>query len=105
MPSSLAALSAAKKAEFVRGGKRGLNARIDLLAKTIKVVVAGSCVDSLPPYAPWPSPPILVPLGPRRRASVLPLTKSGRTVGGFLTSLITGKALFIPHSRREFGVK
>ena len=27
------------------------------------------------------------------------------TVGGFLTSLIKGKALFIPRYRREFGIK
>ena len=43
------------------------------LAKSIKAVVAGRRVESLPPYAPWRSPPILVPLGPRRGASVLPL--------------------------------
>ena len=41
-------------------------------------------VGAQPPYAPSPSPPILVPLGPRRGASVLPLTKSGLTVDGFL---------------------
>lgn len=75
------------------------------LAKSIKAVVEGRRVESLPPYSPWPSPPILVPLGPRRGASVLPLTKSGPTAGGCLTSLIKGKALFIPRYRREFGVK
>jgi NADH dehydrogenase FAD-containing subunit len=75
------------------------------LAKTIKAIVAGRRVESLARYAPWPSPPILVPLGPKRGASVLPLTKSGPTVGGFLTSLIKGKTLFIPRYRKEFGIK
>jgi hypothetical protein len=51
------------------------------------------------------SPPIPVPLGPRRGASVLPLAPSGVTVGGFLASQIKGKALFIPRYRREFGIK
>ena len=75
------------------------------LAKSIKAVVAGRRLESLPAYAPWPSPPILIPLGPRRGASVLPLTRSGPTVGGFLTSSIKGKALFIPRYRKEFGIK
>ena len=75
------------------------------LARSIKAVVAGRRVESLPPYAPWPSPPILVPLGPRRGASVLPLTKRGLTVGGFLTSVIKGKTLLIPRYRKEFGIK
>src|SRR6202035_4925710 len=44
-------------------------------------------------------------VGPRRGASVLPLTKRGLTVGGFLTSLIKGKTLFIPRYRKEFGIK
>jgi|SRR5271166_5830206 len=75
------------------------------LAKCLKAVVADRRIESLPAYAPWPAPPILIPLGPRRGASVLPLTKSGPTVGGFLTSLIKGKTLFIPRYRMEFGVK
>jgi hypothetical protein len=55
-------------------------------------------------YSPWIAPPILVPLGPKRGASVLPLTKSGFAVGGFPTSLIKGKSLVIPRYRKEFGV-
>jgi hypothetical protein len=54
--------------------------------------------------AALPKGPILVSLGPKRGASVLPLTKSGVAVGGFPTSLIKGKSLFIPRYRKEFGV-
>jgi apoptosis-inducing factor 2 len=75
------------------------------LAKAIKGVVGGRLLETLPHYSPWTSPPILVPLGPRRGASVLPLTTSGATVGGFLTSQIKGKSLFIPRYRKEFGIK
>ena len=75
------------------------------LAKTIKGVIAGRSLETLPRYSPWTAPPILVPLGPKRGASVLPVTTSGVTVGGFLTSQIKGKSLFIPRYRKEFGIK
>ena len=75
------------------------------LAKAIKGVIAGRSLETLPRYSPWTAPPILVPLGPRRGASVLPITTSGVTVGGFLTSQIKGKSLFIPRYRKEFGIK
>ena len=74
------------------------------LAKTIKAVLDSRSLESLPRYAPWRAPPFLVPLGPKRGASVLPLTKSGMAVGGFLTSAIKGKALFIPRYRKDFGL-
>ena len=52
----------------------------------------------------WPhTAPILVPLGARRGASVLPITKKGLAVGPFLTSAIKGKQLFIPRYWKEFG--
>jgi len=73
------------------------------LAKAIKAVIAGKALEKLPPYSPWIAPPVLVPLGPKRGASVLPLTKSGVVVGGFATSLIKGKSLFIGRYRKEFG--
>lgn len=75
------------------------------LAKAIKGVIAGRSLETLPRYSPWTAPPILVPLGPRRGASVLPVTASGVTVGGFLTSQIKGKSLFMPRYRKEFGIK
>ncbi len=74
------------------------------LAKAIKAVIAGKALEKLPHYSPWIAPPVLVPLGPKRGASVLPLTKSGVVVGGFATSLIKGKSLFIGRYRKEFGV-
>ena len=74
------------------------------LAKAIKAVIAGKALEKLPHYSPWIAPPVLVPLGPKRGASVLPLTKSGVVVGGFVTSLIKGKSLFIGRYRKEFGV-
>jgi NADH dehydrogenase FAD-containing subunit len=74
------------------------------LGKTIKALVAGAELESLPRYTPWPTPPILIPLGPKRGASVLPVAKSGVVVGGFLTSTIKGKSLFIQRYRREFGL-
>ena len=73
------------------------------LAKTIKALFAGRKLESLPRYAPWPVPPILIPLGPKKGASVLPVTKSGMVVGPFLTSAIKGKQLFIPRYVKEFG--
>ena len=74
------------------------------LGKTIKALVAGTEMELLPRYVPWPTPPILVPLGPKRGASVLPVAKSGVAVGGFLTSMIKGKSLFIQRYRKEFGI-
>ena len=74
------------------------------LARTLKAMLAGKSAQTLPAYKPWRAPPILVPLGPSRGASVLPLTRSGLTVGGFLTSAIKGKRLFVPRYRREFGL-
>jgi hypothetical protein len=44
-----------------------------------------------------------VPLGARKGASVLPITKKGLAVGPFLTSAIKGKHLFIPRYWKEFG--
>jgi NADH dehydrogenase FAD-containing subunit len=73
------------------------------LAKTIKALLAGKKLESLPAYAPWPTPPILIPLGAKKGASVLPFTKKGMVVGPFLTSAIKGKHLFIPRYRKEFG--
>jgi NADH dehydrogenase FAD-containing subunit len=74
------------------------------LAKTIKAILNGKAVEQLPAYAPWNSPPILIPLGPKLGASVLPVTKRGLLVGDTLTSLIKGKNLFLPRYQKEFGL-
>lgn len=74
------------------------------LAKTIKALLAGKKLESQPTYAPWPVAPILIPLGAKKGASVLPVTKKGMVVGPFLTSAIKGKQLFIPRYRKDFGL-
>ena len=61
-------------------------------------------VEDLPAYAAWTSPPILVPLGPKRGASVLPVGRNGTVVGPMLTAAIKGKSLFIPRYHKEFGL-
>lgn len=73
------------------------------LAKTIEGMLAGNPIDRKKPYAPWRTPPILIPLGPKAGASVLPLTPGGTVVGPMLTSAIKGKSLFIPRYQKEFG--
>ena len=74
------------------------------LAKTLGQLASGKRIEDLPTYTPWPAPPILVPLGAKRGASVLPVTKAGWTVGPFLTAAIKGKSLFIPRYHKEFGL-
>lgn len=72
------------------------------LAKTLRKMANGKATESLPGYAPWKVAPVLLPLGPKKGASVLPLG-SGTVVGDGLTSAIKGKHLFIPRYHREFG--
>lgn len=72
------------------------------LAKTLRKLAKGAKLESLPAYAPWKVPPILLPLGPDRGASVLPLG-SGWVVGDGLTAALKGKHLFIPRYHKEFG--
>jgi NADH dehydrogenase FAD-containing subunit len=73
------------------------------LAKIITAVLSRQRIENLPHYAPWPAPPILVPLGPKRGASVLPITRSGFVVGAGPTASIKGRDLFIPRYWKEFG--
>jgi apoptosis-inducing factor 2 len=74
------------------------------LAKTLEAVAAGQRIEDLPTYTPWTAPTLLVPLGAKRGASVLPVTMSGWVVGPFLTSVMKGRSLFIPRYRKEFGI-
>lgn len=73
------------------------------LVKTLKAVLAGRAIETLAPYTPWPVPVILVPLGPKAGASVLPVTRRGLTVGRRATATLKGKDLFISRYRKEFG--
>jgi len=72
------------------------------LAKALRKMAGGKDIESLPAYAPWKTAPILLPLGPKKGASVLPVGQ-GLVVGDGLTSAIKGKDLFIPRYRKEFG--
>lgn len=73
------------------------------LADALRQVASGKRVEQLAPYTPWPVPPILLPLGPKRGVSVLPLGRSGMVVGDGMTSSIKGRALFVPRYHKEFG--
>jgi NADH dehydrogenase FAD-containing subunit len=77
--------------------------QVPWLAKIIAATLAGESPQSLPAYVPWSSRGILVPLGPRDGASVLPVTRHGLLVGKWPTALIKGRELFIPRYRKEFG--
>ena len=72
------------------------------LAKTLRKLANGASLEGLSPYAPWKVPPILLPLGPKMGASVLPLGR-GLVVGDTITAAIKGKQLFIPRYQKEFG--
>ena len=73
------------------------------LAGLLRKLVDGRVVESLPAYKPWKVAPILLPLGPKMGASVLPLGADGWVTGDWLTSAIKGKSLFIPRYHKEFG--
>jgi NADH dehydrogenase FAD-containing subunit len=73
------------------------------LAKTIKALIDGRSLESLPAYTPWPSPPILIPLGPSKGASVLPFTRRGLVVGSIPTAAIKGRNLFVSRNLKDFG--
>jgi NADH dehydrogenase FAD-containing subunit len=77
--------------------------QVPWLAKTITALLAGQTIESLTPYKPWPMRGILVPLGPRDGASVLPILHNGMLVGRWLTSRLKGRELFIPRYLKEFG--
>lgn len=74
------------------------------LAKTIRGLARGRALEALPAYKPWPMPPILLPLGPKVGASVLPISRSGTVMGDWVTSAIKGKTLFIRRYHKEFGL-
>jgi hypothetical protein len=67
-------------------------------------MAGGKDIETLPAYSPWRTAPILLPLGPEKGASVLPIG-DGVVVGDSLTSAIKGKDLFIPRYRKEFGLR
>lgn len=81
-----------------------LSRQVPALAKILKSVAKGKPVEEMKPYTPWPVAGILVPVGAKDGASLLPLRK-GFKVGGKLTSLMKGKTLFVPRYKKMFGVR
>jgi len=77
--------------------------QVPWLRKTIMAMLEGQLLDSLPPYKPWPMRGILVPLGPRGGASVLPVLRNGLQVGKWATARLKGQELFVPRYLKEFG--
>ncbi len=80
-------------------------AQVPWLARTITDILGGKQVNELPRYAPGSRRLFLVPLGPRRGASVLPLSGRPVVVGSFLTRVTKGKDLLISRYRSELGYK
>ena len=81
----------------------GIHRQAAWLIKTLRAVLGGTEADALPQYAAWPMPPILIPFGPKKGASILPITRKGLIVGAHVTSALKGKDLFIPRYRKDFG--
>lgn len=77
----------------------GVSRQQPWLTKALTALVAGKSVETLKPYAPWPKPPIMVPLGPHKGNAFLGLW----TAGDFLTRRIKGKDLFLPRYRKLLG--
>jgi len=73
------------------------------LAKVLRKLAQGKRLESLSAYQPWKVAPILLPLGPAKGASLLPVGAKGMVVGDWLTAAIKGKHLFIPRYNKEFG--
>jgi apoptosis-inducing factor 2 len=80
-----------------------LSAQVPWLARTITALLEGEQVTDLPQYVPGSRPLFLVPLGPRRGASVVPVSGRPLVVGSFLTRVAKGKDLLISRYRRELG--
>lgn len=75
--------------------------QVPWLEKAVRTLLRGRALERTPPYRPWSSPPILLPLGPQMGASSLPPTG---VHGPTTTRLAKGRALFVPKHRRQFGL-
>ena len=70
------------------------------LTKTLTALIDGKSIETLKPYKPAADAPLLIPLGPKNGNTYL-----GKMVlGGFMTSLMKGKSLFITRNRKQFGL-
>ncbi|MFV0335481.1 MAG: NAD(P)/FAD-dependent oxidoreductase [Tropicimonas sp.] len=79
----------------------GVSRQVPWLTRAIAGLLEGKPPERGPAYAPWPRPPILVPLGPHMGASILPVVG---LVGSGPTRMIKGRDLFVPKYRRLFGL-
>lgn len=77
--------------------------QVPWLAGTIKALIRGRKIERLPAYRPWAVAGILVPLGPKDGASILPVARSGIFAGRKITAMLKGKDLFITRYQKEFG--
>ena len=82
-----------------------ISAQVPWLARTITAFLEGKHVKELPQYVPGSRRLLLVPLGPRRGASVVPVSGRPVVVGSFLTRVAKGKDLLISRYRKELGYK
>lgn len=79
----------------------GISMQVPWLVKAIKAIMAGKKIDRVRPYMPWTNPPLIVPLGPTKGASQLPIG----VYGDLATRMIKGKHLFIPKYQKLLGAK
>lgn len=81
--------------------------QIPYLVKTLRYVANGEDLQHRRPYRPWGKPPILLPLGPHRGASLLPLPgplAPYGIMGDLFTRQMKGRDLFMPKQRRGLGL-
>lgn len=78
--------------------------QVPWLASAIRRLASGKQIQSIAGYKPWPVAPILLPLGERLGASIMPLGAKGMIVGDWLTSLLKGRKLLLPQYRKDFGI-
>lgn len=85
--------------------------QIPYLVKTLRYVANGEDLHHRRPYRPWSrtwgKAPILLPLGPRRGASALPLPgplAPFGIMGDLFTRQMKGRDLFVPKQRKDMGL-
>lgn len=80
--------------------------QIPFLEATLRGVANGEYLQHRSPYRPWAKPPILLPLGPRIGASLLPfpgpLAPFG-VMGNAVTRQMKGRDLFLAKQYRDMG--
>lgn len=78
-----------------------ISRQVPWLVKCLTKLVNGADIKTIPVYTPWKKAPILVPIGPKKGNSYLPLG----VVGNWLTRLIKGKNIFIPKYKKAFNIR